>query len=862
MLVLFLFKGKQSQEQYAKVKEAFSSTGSFQPHTAVGIEPRQPDVARRDPAMPLPKSSTISEHVSAAIGSRYYLWAVAAVAGILVFASILGSSNYTSRKAAAVVGDLVVSSQPVQHGHGSGHRNLVGKKSAALRNDQSGRLATGSPPGSDPTDDGPEDVLIRKPDAIGCKSTVCRWQGEYLRGKLDETVDPCKNFYDYVCSSAWFSESNEALGSQPYLTFTSGKLMYDLETLFHDFRQGSQAETRERNDTVAFMARVTSFFLRCIAKEINAGKWHDLIDMMVNYELEDFPFESNPGSQLDLARIAGRLDRDLGLNAFFRVSATAARRHRQSRTPALFFDRLLSTPSLRYVTALGKRDINNFMHRIALGLSIIKGHKMNRKDQVRQVVAVDNDLTEIVARTAARKNASSVETTVTAEDLSKYNSDLWNWNTYVETLLRDVPENTSIPKVSVRLQDESYFRDVSNVLKRHSRAALFNYLGFLLIAFISPLLPYGPHVKALYPLSHDEPIDRVPHLLQACVHVLARTYRFGARNLARRVVVRETPDVTNLRYENEMQALVTTSRDILVKLLRGGTPWMSATEVWTALQRIDTLRLVFLEESEDADRVAAYYRGAVRAPTIFKRSQKTTLLEEYLAQQNETSSLYWRTSEDPEKNLEARWPELAFTPTWSYFEARNILLLSPSLLGFLNTVSSTFEPLVIPIIGPYVLGGLMTIVKSSLLAVPSKKEAQSERVVRKRGEIFNCLLSHYGTLTTDNETEVPEELFVDTAVTGPLLDTYRAYLDKFPSMNKDVNIPELPGKDIMELFFINYAVGQCRKPSRTPKGPSPYKSISPEVKVNLPLMNSETFSSVFHCKSDDLMNPPTKCRIW
>lgn len=39
------------------------------------------------------KPSTISEHVSAVIGSRSYLWTLAALAGILVFSSMLGTTG-------------------------------------------------------------------------------------------------------------------------------------------------------------------------------------------------------------------------------------------------------------------------------------------------------------------------------------------------------------------------------------------------------------------------------------------------------------------------------------------------------------------------------------------------------------------------------------------------------------------------------------------------------------------------------------------------------------------------------------------------------------------------------------------------
>ncbi|EEC11137.1 hypothetical protein IscW_ISCW007050, partial [Ixodes scapularis] len=59
--------------------------------------------------------------------------------------------------------------------------------------------------------------FIRRLD--GCQSPVCRWLGDYLRGKLDDTVDPCTDFYSYACPAAWFSQ--DTLSALPFQAYAA-----------------------------------------------------------------------------------------------------------------------------------------------------------------------------------------------------------------------------------------------------------------------------------------------------------------------------------------------------------------------------------------------------------------------------------------------------------------------------------------------------------------------------------------------------------------------------------------------------------------------------------------------------------------
>ncbi|KAH7984793.1 hypothetical protein HPB49_025734 [Dermacentor silvarum] len=161
---------------------------------------------------------------------------------------------------------------------------------------------------------------------------------------------------------------------------------------------------------------------------------------------------------------------------------------------------------------------------------------------------------------------------------------------------------------------------ISALLGNHELTALFNYVAFSLAAFLSPALPHDETAEGLLVLSHGEHIPQVPEELQACVHLLARTYRFGALSLARQAVRRDSSDGNGYKYEGAMRTLVDGARDQVAALLRNRTTRMTSVELWTALQRLDTLRVVFLAEPEDSAEHLSRYYGAALASIDTARS--------------------------------------------------------------------------------------------------------------------------------------------------------------------------------------------------------------------------------------------------
>ncbi|CAN7995297.1 unnamed protein product, partial [Ixodes pacificus] len=363
-----------------------------------------------------------------------------------------------------------------------------------------------------------------------------------------------------------------------------------------------------------------------------------------------------------------------------------------------------------------------------------------------------------------------------------------------------------------------HLNSLSRLLASHSRAALLNYVGFSLVVFLSPALSHGSSASRLLPLSHSQHVLHVPEQLQACVHLLARTYRFGTRMLARQAILGDGAGHKNSRWGTRAWAWAS-QPELAVRSLLRQAGRSSISSIFFAMH---------LESSLS-------WHVAV--------TSNMTLLQEYVAQQIETRRLYWSASQGPETNLEARWPELSTEPRAEYLPSRNTLLLAPSLVSFLTGLAVRFDPLVIPILGSQVFRGLLNVLlKSQLFSASSRRERPTDRLLSKRQNLTRCLAEQYGAIVNErvNETLVPEDALIDTALVEPLLLLYKRYLGSYPKLKDQLNIPELPGKNAMELFFINFAVSRCERALRTTSDMKPeWPSVSPAVRVNLAMMNSE-----------------------
>ncbi|KAL3219814.1 hypothetical protein MRX96_005581 [Rhipicephalus microplus] len=100
---------------------------------------------------------------------------------------------------------------------------------------------------------------------------------------------------------------------------------------------------------------------------------------------------------------------------------------------------------------------------------------------------------------------------------------------------------------------------------------------------------------------------------------------------------------------------------------------------------------------------------------------------------------------------------------------------------------------------------------------------------------------------------------------------YRVYVRSFPLRGGQPALFRLPTLRYLstdELFFVNFALGQCDQPATPARNGTAARQIlfrerlPAKFKVNVPLSNSEHFARVYGCKKGSPMNPVRSCSVW
>ncbi|KAH8041472.1 hypothetical protein HPB51_015834 [Rhipicephalus microplus] len=573
--------------------------------------------------------------------------------------------------------------------------------------------------------------------------------------------------------------------------------------MFHEIHQ-AEASADVSGHNASFISRAADFFLRCVSKKKIRGQGPELEELFLHYGLEDYPYKtsnessSSSPSPTNLTRIVGMLDRELGLAAIFQPSLTTARRRKQANSVVLFIDAPESTPSMRLKDHVGQDDKDSLLRKIIASFALLKPRSRKLRKEAAQVLAIDEQLSSVIQMrnelpSAGHSLASSVsaETSnngnlvrgalMSVSSLAKdYGNQAWSWDEYVHILMGDIvfKENaTGEPRVLVQVDSPGQLQQLVSLLDDHQTSALLNYVAFSLTVFLSPALPPGGIAQELITLSHR-----------------------GTR----------------------------TSGDACLNMRRSNPSFRA--------------------------------KGSKNTTTssVSSRSRAApSLLEEYVIRQNATNALYWSDPERAEENLEDAVASAARQATGRLLRdaKHSAHIPQPGFPSYPRcSLASTLW--LYPSWDPTSFAALLSVVvgsqQSSDVGTTSQQDSavHSVSMSRHREEATRCLAEQYANLTGDRKASArSSDLFVDTAVVEPLFELYRTNLAKgeenpltrYPELRDGPNIVELPGKNSLELFFVNYAVAHCEHAPRLvdlAASTDSDRALSPAARLNVALMNS------------------------
>ncbi|KAH6924209.1 hypothetical protein HPB50_013854 [Hyalomma asiaticum] len=681
-----------------------------------------------------------------------------------------------------------------------------------------------------------------------CRTEVCIWAENYLRGRLNSSVNPCSDFYAYVCSRHWTSREMD-LQSRAYHERTVGMMMTDVEKFFRQYLK--ENEERYHKYPGVFLHQAISLLPKCQSEEKNDKNLSSLRSLLEEYNLGRWPYKKAPRGT-NVVAISAFVDRDLGVFAFAKVYLRKP--FEDDRDYTVHID----APSLtikRYNLAHLDESPENFTEKIALALSLFD-KKQDVSEQAEAIALLEKKLQSVIG----------VQHFIEFHDRTKRVGQLdrkgkWDWKEYLTIVFQDI--ETFDDDKPVAVMNNEYISKLAVILNETDTVTLLNYLGYRVVVHLSPLL--AKVASPLLRLSHDDYLEFVPDRLQACMHLLERLYKHGMRFFGRMTFSKSNSTLLLKHYDYSMSSLEAQLKNSVTDRLLSSSSWLDRSAIGVGVDKIENMRLIFLGSTEDINKVASYYNFNAQP------LDPTHLVESFRDLQAASKNVYWETK-PPKDDLDARYDHTALTPGHEYFFGRNVLFIPHANIAFMNDITKSIDPILYPLVLAEIFRGMFGAVDRRGATVDHNLAVATwwnPDEMSKFSQLELCFQDQYyieiRELIGDNfEAKMRlEENIADNAIMGPLHDTYmKSLMSREGADRLKISVDDRQ-LDMEQLFFILYAVGLCDNPNRDAwLRKLRFGEMPGRLRVNIPLMNFAKFSSAFGCAPGMTMSPTRKCTVW
>ncbi|XP_075538127.1 neprilysin-1-like [Dermacentor variabilis] len=667
-------------------------------------------------------------------------------------------------------------------------------------------------------------------DEVVCASSSCQALSRLINGSVNGDLDPCDDFYAYVCDG-W--RRSHSLRPSESRRSVFDEVEQSVRARLHDalwktFRQS----LRNRTGRNVF-AKLATVYAACAKSLTPEGNGVVSMRKFLKHMNLAWPDEEAPqgGNATDLLELLVTLSMRWDVNVLFSYSVRSLSKEKGAIVLGL------PAPLIPGRLTDAKKSL---YEKLIVSLAFLFGRRSEYNDFARRLVAVEQDIARL-------RDQDHVLLTYMVKDLGNLCAD-FPWQKWMSALNKNLPPQAALTaQKSVIVRHPAYIgRLLTYFLGHEYPEDIKAYLAFRV------LLRYG---QAIYDIRHvqdivlhaekDVPADEVMRTCQQWLaDLMLDTWNsFVSQSLAKRA------DIERLTQ------LVSDIKNVFYRRVRRAE-WMDAATKNISVQKAQNIafNIPSFEKTTALDKAYESLLSDARGGSSFL-DLVIRLVE--LNHEIDELSLYGVIGRSDSATVHSRVNAM-------YVYSLNVVNVNAALLAL------PFFAQGAPLSVTY--GSLGAIVAHEIIhgfdvsgrlydEVGSFEDWWSNATNAAYREASACFVEQMRSLAT-SENAGSVTLEENTADNGGARCAYEAYV---LAAERALNVVQLRGLEAFEeeqLFFVAYCYKFCgiERPSSATRQFATHPAD--KLRCNVPLLNMPEFAAAFECEPGAAMNPARRCTAW
>ncbi|CAN7999916.1 unnamed protein product, partial [Ixodes hexagonus] len=663
--------------------------------------------------------------------------------------------------------------------------------------------------------------------ASQCLSRFCLAHSSFLEGYLDWNVDPCADFYSFVCPREWRKE---------HWTSSDAHLSDQVDRILFKTLKGPVSSNAKRDQKLAGLLG------ECWKKIVPKSTTRQLRELLEDVGLPHWPYRNNK-DKLDVWKVVATFIRELRLGTLMAVDIE------RDIADTAGISLVVNEPDL----LIGQYGTKERRLPRWYGSALVSCFRMFRDiDQnvtVKGVKELSERLSEITSSRGEEAFFASRYRLTTVASYAIY-KPLFVFVMRGFLTIRD--------KTRLLVKSDRYMRALKSVLQMTKTSDVLNYLGFRLLVHISPLLTdeyqefFNIRMRQLARQKYARPWPRWKRCLRALEPLYQDLY------------IRAYSSFLDAKID--MAKMVSLGNDIKSHVIVsvGNIPWLSSSDKVKSKNLMSSVQLRFFYPSSFKKRKnVGFY------PTNLPESVPGRLLHSYLESVRKANLDHYGDiikNEYTEPAKRKSWKGSIFD-TYPTFDVQTNTIYVPVAMVDLSELSyeDSFG-VQVPRIGGRIIMSLLQAAHQRSYSFGRVEWSLNSSMALHNIEI--CLATQYKNISNEMAAEkirgslTAAYNFLDNTALSLAYDVFQKYL-------RDRRVPiadtgGLRGLTTRHLFYVLYAASMCEKQSTemTRQEFEEDTYSQPRLRVNIPLQNSARFANMWNCSSTAAMSPRRRCPLW